>query len=433
MPHIPHLKRSWGGVRQQHRELIPLAHIGSPMPNALNSVGIFANGRSYGDVCLNEGGELLLTRGLDRFIEFDAQTGVLRAQAGMLLAEVLAFTVPQGWFMPVTPGTQFVTLGGAVANDVHGKNHHVRGAFGHHVRALQLLRSDGRLVCSPDANRDWFSATVGGLGLTGVIEWVEIQLRPIANPWIMAHWRRFGSLAEFFEQNRAWEQKTEYTVAWVDCLGKNQALGRGIYLAGDHAEPGAVGRLGRASSIPFPFETPFSLVNALSLRAFNALYYHMPRPRQAVIPYQSFFYPLDRVLNWNRMYGRRGFLQYQCVVPPQYAQDAVKDLLQVISRAKQGSFLAVLKTFGDQSSLGMLSFARPGATLALDFPLRGTPTLALMHELDAVVMAAGGAVYPAKDARMPGTVFKRGFPRWEAFTEYKDPAFSSSFWRRVTA
>ena len=393
----------------------------------------FGNGRSYGDVCLNNNGALLLTRSLDRLMAFDPATGVLRAEAGILLAEILALIVPQGWFLPVTPGTQFVTLGGAIANDVHGKNHHVAGSFGCHVRAFELLRSDGnRLLCTPEQNTEWLQATVGGLGLTGLITWVEIQLQRIANSWIVAENRRFASLDEFLALDAEYEARYPYIVSWIDCAATGRALGRGIYMAGMHAPPGLLkAPPPQRRGWIVPFMPPISLVNSLSVAAFNRLYYHLPRPARGLIPYQPFFYPLDNLREWNRLYGRQGFFQYQCVIPPANAREALREILARIVVSGQGSMLAVLKRFGDKTSGGLLSFPRPGVTLALDFPNRGQPTLDLLERLDEVTRQAGGAVYPAKDARMSGDSFRRYFPQWVEFSRFIDPRFCSSFWRRV--
>lgn len=393
------------------------------------------NGRSYGDVCLTEQGTLLLTRGLDRFIEFDPQRGVLRCEAGVTLAEVLALIVPRGWFLPSTPGTRFATVGGAVANDVHGKNHHALGSFGHHVRTMALWRSDGSVIeCRPQDDSGWFAATVGGLGLTGLIRWVELQLMPIQNPWMWVESQRFANLDEFWTLNRRAEARWPYTVAWIDCLAKGKAQGRGILLAGQHASAQADLPAFKEGNKRIPFDPPFSLVNNLSLRAFNHLYYRQPVKSQgALTHYRPYFYPLDAIQDWNRIYGRRGFYQYQCVIPPREAKAATAALLDTIARYGEGSFLAVLKTFGRQPSLGMLSFPRPGTTLALDFPNRGQKTRHLFEALDAIVSEAGGTLYPGKDARMPASLFQSGFPKWEAFSEYVDPGFSSRFWQRVTS
>ncbi|MBL1266188.1 MAG: FAD-binding oxidoreductase [Halomonas sp.] len=394
----------------------------------------YGNGRSYGDVCLTEQGTLLLTRGLDRFIEFDAQHGVLRCEAGVTLAEILALVVPQGWFLSSTPGTRLATIGGAVANDVHGKNHHAVGSFGHHVRALALWRSDGSVIeCRPDDHNGWFAATLGGLGLTGLIVWVEIQLMPIQTPWMWVESQRFANLDEFWTLNHHAQARWPYTVAWIDCLATGNAQGRGILLAGQHASSQTTLPTFTERRKRIPVDPPFSLVNRWSLRAFNALYYRQPvTPQGALSHYVPYFYPLDGIQDWNRIYGRQGFYQYQCVIPPGEAETAIAELLKAVARRGEGSFLAVLKHFGNQPSLGMLSFPRPGTTLALDFPNRGEKTLRLLQALDAIVQEAGGALYPGKDARMPASLFQSGYPQWEAFSAYIDPHFSSRFWQRVT-
>jgi FAD/FMN-containing dehydrogenase len=426
--------RSWNRVpKVGHSRVLDVSgrHEALPAFAAGERCIAFGAGRSYGDVCLNEGGALLRTRRLDHFIAFDRAAGRLTCEAGVQLKDILDLATPQGWFPPVTPGTRFVTVGGAIANDVHGKNHHIQGAFGHHVRRLELLRSDGeRIVCGPDLRPEWFAATVGGLGLTGLIAWAELQLTPVSNAFMVTQATRFRSLEEFWTLNERAEQDWPYTVSWIDCAAKG---GRGILLAGRHAPTRSGLPAARERKLNFPVETPISLVNAASLRAFNAAYYHRPLPRGlALSHYAPFFYPLDAILNWNRIYGARGFFQYQCVLPPACSREAIADLLAMIARSGAGSFLAVLKTFGARPSLGMLSFPRPGATLALDFPNHGAKTLKLFNELDAIVAQAGGALYPGKDARMPGEMFRRGFPAFEKFSAFIDPGFSSSFWRRVS-
>ena len=396
----------------------------------------FGNGRSYGDSCLNDGGVLLATRNLDRFISFDVDNGVLRCEAGVLLSDLLSLIIPKGWFLPVTPGTQFITIGGAIANDVHGKNHHRAGSFGCHVRQFELLRSDGeRLKCSPDENAEWFKATVGGLGLTGMITWAEIQLKRVFGPWIEAQSIRFRNLDEFFDVSFGSDQSYEYTVAWVDCMAKGKEAGRGIFLRGNHAisSPSCTGPIG-SSIRRVPFDLPSGLLNRYSIRIFNSLYYHSVKwnaPR--VIHFEPFFYPLDAIQDWNKAYGRKGFLQYQCVVPLENGRCVIKNILDQTSRLGEGSLLTVLKIFGDRQSPGLMSFPRKGITLALDFPNHGLRTLALLDAIDEMVQQAGGAVYPAKDARMSPQHFQRYFPQWKAFSVYIDPRFSSSLWRRVTA
>ena len=407
---------------------LPLPDAGSVLPRG--------NGRSYGDSCLNPGGTLLHARPLDRFIAFDPASGLLRCEAGATLSEIIDLALPQGWFLPVTPGTRLATVGGAIANDVHGKNHHLMGNFGHHVRQFELLRSDGsRRVLSSQSDEDGlFSATLGGLGLTGLITWAELQLRRVPGPWLESESVRFGNLDEFFALSTASAATHEYTVAWIDCLASGQRLGRGHFLRSDHAAPDPADCPPiRHSGRTMPFTPPFSLVNTLSLRAFNTLYYwrQPARHKRTVSHYRPYFYPLDGIGHWNRMYGPRGFMQHQCVLPPAHARDGVAALLKEISRSGHGSFLAVLKEFGSIPSRGMLSFPRPGTTLALDFPNTGLDVFRLLDRLDAIVAEAGGAIYPAKDARMSPAIFRSGYPRLQEFSCHIDPAFSSGLWRRL--
>jgi FAD/FMN-containing dehydrogenase len=426
---------SWGRViRAPHRVIQPQdRHTPFPDVGPRDSILPYGNGRSYGDSCLNTGGALLHTRYLDKFIAFDSETGVMTCEAGVKFDDILQIALPHGWFPPVTPGTRFVTIGGAIANDVHGKNHHAAGTFSRHVRRLELLRSNGdRLLCAPDQNAEWFAATVAGLGLTGLITWAEIQLRRVPGPWMRVETIRYSNLAEFMALSAESDRHFEYTVAWVDCLARGKQLGRGLLQRARHAEVSdKLPRTPRSRGVPFV--PPFSLINNTSTWLFNQAIYH--RPFRTRIPtdehYETFFYPLDGIRNWNRIYGPRGMYQYQCVIPHQAAHEATTALLTAITRSGLGSFLAVLKQFGDLPSAGLLSFPRPGITLALDFPNRGARLERLLHSLDAVVADAGGRIYPAKDGRMPGSLFRSGFPQWQQFARFIDPACSSNFWRRV--
>ena len=388
-------------------------------------------GRSYGDACLNPQGTLWLTTGLDHFIAFDDRTGRLVCEVGVLLRDIQRLAVPRGWILPVTPGTQLVTVGGAIANDVHGKNHHVLGAFGDHVQHLTLLRTDGETIqCGPDERPDWFAATVGGVGLTGVIVQAEIQLRRIPGPWLETETIPYANLDEFFQLADDSEAQWEHTVSWIDCIPGSG--GRGVFMRGNpvaaERQPVPPGR-----QLTMPIVPPVSLVNRLSLRPFNMAYYHLKKWRagRAVTHYEPFFYPLDNLLEWNRMYGPRGFFQYQSVVPRGVARDAVQSMLQEIARFGDGSFLAVLKTFGNRAPVGMLSFAQPGATLALDFPNHGEHTQKLFARLDAIVTEARGRIYLAKDARMPRALFEAGYPRLPEFLKYRDRGISSGLSRRL--
>jgi len=394
----------------------------------------YACGRSYGDSCLNEGGLLLDVRGLDRLIAFDQERGLLQCEAGVTLAEILALTVPRGWFLPVVPGTRWVSVGGAIANDIHGKNHHRAGTFGAHVARLELLRSTGeRVRCAPDD--PLFQATVGGLGLTGLILWAEIRLKRVPGAGITMERIRFPDLGAFLEL-AAEDQAFEYTVAWVDCLAGGRRLGRGIYTRGDHAPiEGPVPSPLRPTRLTVPGDAPAGLLNRLTLGLFNEAYYRaqLGARRRATVPYGPFFFPLDGVGEWSRLYGSRGFVQYQCVVPDGPGGGPIRTLIERIARSGEPASLAVLKRFGGARSPGMLSFPREGITLAVDFAVRGPRTLVLLDDLDAVVREAGGAVYPAKDARMSPDSFRAFFPGLDRFTAFRDPKFSSSFWRRVHA
>ncbi|MDH5778728.1 MAG: FAD-binding oxidoreductase [Gammaproteobacteria bacterium] len=393
----------------------------------------YGQGRSYGDVCVNEGGVVLQTSKLHHYINLDESKGILRAESGTTLEQILKLIVPKGWFLPVTPGTKYVSLGGAVANDVHGKNHHRAGSFGCHVLAFELLRSNGeRLICTNDQNQELFHATIGGLGLTGLITWVEIKLKPIASSYIHQQVSRFKNLEDFIRLNESEEANWEYTVAWIDCLAKGRNLGKGLYLAGKHDDDTRLeSGVEKNSSITMPIDAPSWLLNRASVQLFNSLYYRKPRKKLSRVYYDGYFYPLDKIAHWNRMYGKRGFFQYQCVVPVDEAESALSKILEKIARSGQGSFLSVLKKFGNNPAPGLLSFPRSGFTLALDFANRGEKTLQLFSELDEITMHYGGAVYPAKDARMSAMAFKQFFPAWENFSQYIDPHFSSSFWRRV--
>ena len=425
---------SWGRWPNVAQRALRLNDRFAPLPAFDGHALPRGNGRSYGDVCLDDGGTLLDARGMDRFIAFDPATGILRCEAGVLLGRILELCVPRGWFLPVVPGTRFVTVGGAIANDVHGKNHHAVGSFGCHVRCLELLRSDGtRRICSTDGSADWFAATVGGLGLTGLVTWAELQLRPVPGAWFDTETCRFDRLDDFFELSAESEHDFEYTVAWVDCTASGNALGRGVFSRGNHCPAPQGARPPREGRLRMPLTPPFSMINGPTLRAFNWQHFHRaPKAtRRSPQHYQPWLFPLDGIRDWNRIYGPRGFLQYQCVLPPPTARDGVSELLDRIAASGTGSFLAVLKQFGTIRSPGLLSFPRPGATLALDFANRGSATFELLDRLDKVVAAAGGAVYPAKDARMPGERFRGFFPAWRQFSKFIDPAFSSGFWRRV--
>jgi len=426
---------SWGRYPKLQAEVVPL-HWRTEFPLLRPSarkqlpVGL---GRSYGDVCLLEGGTLLATAGMDRLLHFDAGTGVLRCESGASLQQILDFAVPRGFFLPVTPGTKYVTVGGAIANDIHGKNHHVAGTFGRHVMRFELARSDGsRFVCSPVENPEWFAATIGGMGLTGLITWVEFHLRPIVSRKIDYQGDKFHGIDEFFALSQA--ATSEYTVAWIDCVSTGRNFARGIFMRGDHAQtPGPLTR-SPSPKLAFPMDLPEFALNRWSMAAFNALYFHKQLGQRKVGPvdYEPFFYPLDAVSRWNRMYGKQGLLQFQNVIPPASGREGMMQILKAITKSGLASFLAVIKFFGEVPSVGMMSFPTPGVMLALDFPIRKEVSFDLVDRLARITLEHGGRMYSAKDARMTPEQFQAFYPQWNEFARYVDPGFDSAFWQRVT-
>jgi FAD/FMN-containing dehydrogenase len=421
---------SWGRLSALPHEVIELSdrsRVAEALAGGRRGIA-YGLGRSYGDVCLNPDGVLWRTAGLDRFVAFDEASGRLVCEAGVVLRDIQRLAIPRGWGLPVLPGTEFVTLGGAIANDVHGKNHHATGTFGDHVRSLRLMRTDGRKIrCGPDEEAGWFAATVGGLGLTGLIVEAELQLKPVPGPWLESETLAYAGLADFFrlsdESHPAWE----HAVSWIDCTSGEVA--RGLFM---RARPMAGGQgAWRERRLAMPL-VPVSLVNRLTLRPLNIAYWMANKRRlgRRIVHYEPFLFPLDAIRDWNRLYGPAGFYQYQCVVPREAGPAAISEMLGVIARSGEGSVLAVLKTFGDRWPPGLLSFARPGVTLALDFQNRAGIE-ALFERLDAIVSAAGGRLYPAKDARMPRSMFEQGYPRLGEFSAYRDPGMSSAMSRRL--
>lgn len=372
------------------------------------------NGRAYGDAALNPRATLSML-GMGRMLAFDAATGALTCEAGVLLSDILTVFVPRGWFPPVTPGTKLVTVGGMIAADVHGKNHHLAGSFGDHVESLDLLLADGRVVtCGPDREADLFTATRGGMGLTGVILRATFRLVPIETGYIRQETLRAGDLDTImglFQASAGWT----YSVAWIDCLARGPRLGRSLLFRGEHARLDELPAERRATPLTparrrvrtVPLDFPGFALNHWTVGAFNALYWRLGTPRETLVDYDTFFYPLDSLLEWNRIYGRPGFTQYQCVLPASVSADGLRALLTAIGAAGNASFLAVLKLFGRQD--GMMSFPMEGYTLALDFPA-STATFGLLLDLDSIVADHGGRLYLAKDARMGASLLRRGYP-----------------------
>jgi FAD/FMN-containing dehydrogenase len=364
----------------------------------------------------------------DRFLLFDEKTGLLRAEAGLSLAELFRLLLPRRWFAPVTPGTKFVTLGGAVAADVHGKNHHIDGSFGRHVTRVKLRVADGRIVvCSPDVEPALFFATIGGMGLTGHILEVEFRMTRIPSPWIYEEREPVKSIDAFPETLKRAAADWPFTVGWLDCLARGKSLGRGVLMKGRWAQPQ------EAPSYPpplkrmlrVPFDLPSFALNRFTMTIGNSLYFHLQtrhrKPR--IVDPHAFFYPLDRLHDWNRLYGRRGFTQYQCVIPNGSDDAALRKLMTVVAESGEATCLCVIKDCGAEGP-GMLSFCKPGISIALDLPVRPT-TEALVAQLNEIVLAEGGRIYLAKDAltrREHFVAMEPRLPAWNAIRRQWDPA-----------
>lgn len=394
-------------------------------------------GRSYGDVCLNDGGTVVRMHHCDRILHFDPETGIVRAEAGLSIADLLRICVPRGWFIPVTPGTRYVTLGGAVANDVHGKNHHRVGTIGRHVRSLGLVRSDGTFLrCSPAENSELFAATIAGMGLTGFIIWIELSLLPIASRQIVQESIKARSLSELIHLTDESDADWDYTVSWIDVMSRGASLGRGLVLRGRFRDQpdGSLGKDWKGPLLTVPFEAPSWLLSGPTISLFNTVWYHRQIERQsrATLDVEPFFYPLDGVGQWNLLYGKRGMLQYQCVVPVDDGEHIMQSILGHMQRGGVSSFLAVLKKFGPLESPGIMSFPRPGLTLTLDMPISGRPMFDALDRCDELVHSVGGRVYAAKDARVRGEMFRAMYSKEiDRFLPWIDHGMSSSFWRRV--
>jgi decaprenylphospho-beta-D-ribofuranose 2-oxidase len=369
-------------------------------------------GKSYGDSALNS--RVLMTRRFNKLLDFDPQEGIVTCESGVTLAELIAVFLPRGWFLTVTPGTKLITVGGAIASDVHGKNHHGAGCFSKAVVSLRLMLPDGRtLQCSPSENADLFRATCGGMGLTGLILDATLRLRPVRSAYIRETVIRCRNLREGFEQFES-NRQVGYSVAWIDCLATGDDLGRSVLMLGEHADDGRLA-LPPVRPASVPVECPDFVLNHWSVTLFNRLYYrtHPSRVIERPTSIDAFFFPLDRIAHWNRLYGPRGFTQYQVVLPKAASFEGLRRILQKIAAAGIGSFLAVLKLFGPQNE-NPLSFPVEGYTLALDFKIQ--PRLfPLLEELDRMVLDYGGRLYLAKDVRMSRKTFQAGYPGWEAF------------------
>lgn len=371
---------------------------------ANNEVIARGNGRCYGDASLGE--HMFSTKRLNKFISFDRLNGIIECEAGVLLSEILEVSVPQGYFLYVTPGTKYVTVGGAIASDVHGKNHHAEGCFSEFVQEFSLLTETGEvIICSPDSNSDKFYATVGGMGLTGIIISAKIKLKNIETAYIRQESIKAENLDEIFrlfEESEDWT----YNVAWIDCLQKGNNVGRSILMRGEHALKAELPaklqnnplRLKNRIKPTVPFYFPGVILNALTVKIFNLLYYFKQQKKQvnSFVDYETFFYPLDVVNDWNKIYGKGGFIQYQMVIPKEKGKEGMRKILEAISKSGNGSFLAVLKLFGKNNPKAYNSFPMEGYTLALDFKVNSRLPK-LVQDLDAIVEEYDGRIYLTKD------------------------------------
>lgn len=386
------------------------------------------NGRAYGDAAIGMTSCLCLSE-IDRFCSFEETSGRLTVEAGVLLADIIAEFLPRGFFPPVVPGTQLVTVGGMIAADVHGKNHHVAGSFGEHVESFSLALPDGEVVtCSPEIHADLFDATIGGMGLTGSVLQATFRLSRIETGWIKQNTIVARDLAQALSV-LSQHNEAPYSAAWIDCLASGAALGRSLIYLGEHAskadvealKPGAPSAPSRRQRrLAVPVDLPGFTLNRWSVAAFNEIYFRKGA-RTAGTPFLNdadpFFFPLDGILHWNRIYGRRGFLQHQSVVPAEHAHDVIGEILDRIAKRGNASFLAVLKKLGP-SSRGLMSFPSPGFTLALDLAL-DKGIFAFLDEIDALVAAASGRIYLAKDARQSRATFEAGYPNLQRFREIR--------------
>ena len=389
----------------------------------------FGKGKSYGDACLNKEGQLISLKNISKILDLDQENGEIECEAGITLKQIQDLIIPLGWILPVVAGTQFITLGGAIANDIHGKNHLAVGSFGNSIKELTLLKSDGIYrVCSNDENDGLFKATVGGAGLTGFIVSAKIKLKAIKSNLLEINYRNFNSF-EDFEELLDKNSKSEYAVSWFNCReGKNF---RGLMQIANHSQSNEIIPSKKLVSLPIP---SIKLINKTSKRIFSYLYYKKQSRLESlnyIDNYINFMHPLDRLHNWNKLYGNKGFYQFQCQLPPEISKEVFKVILAEINRSGEEPFLPVLKPLGEIQSLGILSFPKPGITMSVDFENKGFKTKKLFKKLTEITIDAGGRLYLAKDTLMDSKSFEKSYSNIEVFKTYRDPAISSSLSRRL--
>lgn len=391
----------------------------------------FGNGRSYGDSALAE--NIIYSKPYNYFLDFDEERGILHCQSGVLLSEIIEAFVPRGWFLKVTPGTKLITIGGAIASDVHGKNHHVEGCFSSCVEEFTLMLPSGEIRTCKKGD-ELFFATCGGMGLTGIILEAKIYLKRINSKYINQTTIKTKNLKETFEAFEKYSH-VPYSVAWIDCLASGEDIGKCLLMVGDFADDGKLD-FKEKKKINIPFNFPSFALNSLSVKAFNWLYYKkapMGESKQKV-DIDTFFYPLDAINNWNRIYGKGGFTQYQFILPKEKSYDGLKEILEKISKSGKGSFLAVLKLYGEENK-NYLSFPMKGYSLALDFKIE-KGIFELLNSLDEIVLKYGGRIYLTKDVRVSKETFEKGYPNIEKFRNLRkeygmDKKFQSLQSKRV--
>lgn len=444
MTHTTKLLSGWGCYPKQLCTITrPEKYYHLPITRSTIARG---QGRSYGDAALNKEGQVILTERLNRCLSFDKTQGIITAEAGITLAELLEIIIPAGWFLPVTPGTQYASLGGCIATDVHGKNHHRAGSFSQHVLELELIGANKQPIkCSANNNSNLFWSTVGGMGLMGIIGTVTLKLISISTAYMYVKHYKASNLEQVFSHLTGKEQDDDYTVAWLDCSATGESFGRGIIMAAHHATAEEAAdisstnllNLAKRRGLNIPFNCPNWLLNRQTVKAFNEFYYKKQAEKQNafIVDYNRFFYPLDALNNWNRLYGKIGFTQYQCVLPEEYAFKGIQLILETLAKNRIAVPLAVLKRFGAASG-GLLSFPMPGYTLSLDISLHYPEIFHLLDKLDIIVLENFGRIYLAKDARLNAGNFRKmysSYPKWLAEKQTTDPQniFNSSLANRL--
>ncbi len=400
-------------VLYRFREIKPLKQFVSETDQIIAR----GNARSYGDSSLNE--KMIDMKNQHYFLSFNKKSGVLHLEAGALLADIVESFVPRGWFLKVTSGTKLITVGGAIASDVHGKNHHIEGCFSQSVQMFHLLLADGKVVrCSADENADLFKATCGGMGLTGIILDAKIQLIPIKSAFIQQTTIKNNNLKETFDSFEKYKE-SPYSVAWIDCLAPDSKRGRGLFMAGEFSKAHNL-RVNSPKKLNIPFYFPTFILNQWTIKAFNYLYYKRVKTlvSKQKVSIDQFFYPLDSIGHWNRIYGKKGFIQYQCIFPKSTSFEAIDEILTLTSHANKGAFLAVLKLHGAAND-NLLSFPLEGYSLALDFKM-DEDILALLEQLDQIVVKYHGRIYLAKDSRMSKITFEKCYPDFNQFKKIRE-------------